>query len=410
MSFGGQDLLPAEFNEDGDDYIGGVKVVLEEELQMDVPMRRWFALVGGDLKEIRGKKQIQQGEVELELLYTIAAGHLQSNLGSLKQSNRRLEAPSPAARLSSASSTRTPGGVASVFASVTTSPVALAPHQQSNDLSRMNDDSKRMVLVGHVGRLRHSSPDVRRMAVQALAKCAGKNGSNLPKMGDWASQVVKSLTERIMKDNNAEVRLDALEALVMTSVRGEQGAIKATAAALHDVNRDVRHAAVTAMRHIANSGDETAIFSVAERLEDSDYKVRESAGEVLSQLSTVHDQRLVKQVLLRLHSIHSVVRKNAVRTLVTVSTCGATEVIDGLKMALSDTNVLVRITAMKSLVLQVKCNTHSPVAAPWHRSAGSRISHVCLTPVRVTPVMHTHVPAACSPFVLGCAPYFASAF
>jgi hypothetical protein len=38
---------------------------------------------------------------------------------------------------------------------------------------KLNDDSKRMVLLGHVGRLRNSAPDVRRIAIQSISKVAG---------------------------------------------------------------------------------------------------------------------------------------------------------------------------------------------------------------------------------------------
>lgn len=42
------------------------------------------------------------------------------------------------------------------------------------DMQRMTEDSKRMILVSNVGRLRHTSADMRRMAVQALARAAGR--------------------------------------------------------------------------------------------------------------------------------------------------------------------------------------------------------------------------------------------
>jgi len=41
------------------------------------------------------------------------------------------------------------------------------------DNVKLNDDSKRMVLLGHVGRLRNSAPDVRRIAIQSISKVAG---------------------------------------------------------------------------------------------------------------------------------------------------------------------------------------------------------------------------------------------
>lgn len=118
-----QDLLPADFNDDGDDYIGGFKIFIEDDLELDTPLRRlayvvnprmcldskkighpvyrsiksprknstlnpvsqvlnpeprtpnptslvlnpkpcrWYKLEGGDLKDIKGQKQIQMGEV-----------------------------------------------------------------------------------------------------------------------------------------------------------------------------------------------------------------------------------------------------------------------------------------------------------------------------------------------------------
>ena len=38
---------------------------------------------------------------------------------------------------------------------------------------KLNDDSKRMVLLGHVGRMRNPAPDVRRIAIQSISKVAG---------------------------------------------------------------------------------------------------------------------------------------------------------------------------------------------------------------------------------------------
>jgi len=37
----------------------------------------------------------------------------------------------------------------------------------------LNDDSKRMILLGHVGRMRNAAPDVRRIAIQSISKVAG---------------------------------------------------------------------------------------------------------------------------------------------------------------------------------------------------------------------------------------------
>ena len=38
----------------------------------------------------------------------------------------------------------------------------------------MNDDNKRMVLLGHLGRTRNPIPDIRRIAIQSMAKTAGE--------------------------------------------------------------------------------------------------------------------------------------------------------------------------------------------------------------------------------------------
>ena len=41
------------------------------------------------------------------------------------------------------------------------------------DEVKLSDDSKRMVLLGHLGRMRNPAPDVRRIAIQSIAKVAG---------------------------------------------------------------------------------------------------------------------------------------------------------------------------------------------------------------------------------------------
>ncbi len=320
-----EDLLPAGFDdEQGDDYIGGFQVDIDGEAQPDQPIRRWWKLQGAVLKDIKGKPQVQNGEIQIEISVSAGQPSKERHAHSFKQRNTRL--------------------------------MSMSSHNllaNGEDMHQLNDDSKRMILISHVGRLRHHTPDVRRMAVQALAKTAGKRGSNLPSQGGWPKLIVEHLSERINKDSNAEVRLDALEALVMTSQQGDAQSVKAIAVALRDTSRDVRHAAVLGMKQIAYAGDETAILSVAERLEDPDFKVREAAGEVFPQLSSVHDERLINQVLPRLNNLHSVVRKNAVRTLACVGMPGAPQVLDGLKACLNDTDAQVRIQAMQVLVPQV---------------------------------------------------------
>ena len=50
-----------------------------------------------------------------------------------------------------------------------------------------------------------------------------------------------------------KVRLDALEALIITSTKGVPEAVKTVAIAMKDANRDVRLAAVTAMPQVHES-------------------------------------------------------------------------------------------------------------------------------------------------------------
>ena len=159
-------------------------------------------------------------------------------------------------------------------------PSVSRPASPGDAAPQPGNDAKRMILVGQLSRLRSTSSELRRAAIQSLAGRAGRNGTNLPKSGDWLRTLVASFSERIAKDPDADVRVEALHGLVMISHVDNPAVIRVVAAATRDPSRDVRHAAVGAMLQLARSGDEAAIAAVADRLEDGDHRVRTFAGQV----------------------------------------------------------------------------------------------------------------------------------
>ena len=93
---------------------------------------------------------------------------------------------------------------------------------------RLNDESKKLILMGHIGKFRHVKSEVRRIAIRAIAKFAGKgkqtswnaresdgvaDGEEIPEQDNWKRIIIKNLTERIEKDTIADVRLDSLETM-----------------------------------------------------------------------------------------------------------------------------------------------------------------------------------------------------
>ena len=152
-----------------------------------------------------------------------------------------------------------------------TLPTLVRSASASDATLQPGNDAKRMILVGQLSRLRSNSSELRRAAIQSLVGRAGRNGTNLPKTGDWLRTLITSFSERITKDSDAEVRVEALHGLVMISQVDNPAVIRVVAASMRDPSRDVRHAAVGAILQLARSGDETAITAVAERLEDGNH-------------------------------------------------------------------------------------------------------------------------------------------
>ena len=119
-----------------------MNVALEGELGIEKPIQQWFTL--NDLGAPPSGPHGSQAQIELHVMYYGAEERKREKEGKLRSSRRRGQL-------------RTESDPAS---------------SKGTDVTRV-DDSKRMILLGHVGRVRNPDPEVRRMAIQALAKMAG---------------------------------------------------------------------------------------------------------------------------------------------------------------------------------------------------------------------------------------------
>ena len=332
-----EDLLPGTTQAD-DDMIGRVHVVLDGELEIARPIRRWYTL--GDLGNAPSGPAGAEAQIELLIMYY-----------GVEERKREKEA-----KLQKRLSRRIIGEKAS----------------QEADQKKA-EDSKRIILVGHLGRMRNPDPEARRIAVQSISKVAGPQGIDLPsEQHTWAAKILQNFSERIEKDPIADVRLDALEALEHTTPRGIAAAVKASCTATRDSNKDVRLRAVKMIQNLAESGDEMAIHAVGGCLEDPDQLVRVAASQVLPKLSTEFDERLVRQALQGLTSMHAVVRRIAIQTLVSVTTKGSPVVVEGLINAIQDVDGDVKALAISQLAKQAGRGHRAAVQAVMKQLSDSR--------------------------------------
>mmetsp|Transcript_725 Transcript_725/g.2085 ORF Transcript_725/g.2085 Transcript_725/m.2085 type:complete len:1041 (+) Transcript_725:534-3656(+) len=312
-----EDLLPDNIKQ-GDDLMGRFDISIDENLPVGILAQGWFPLV----EEAAGSASKPSAAIELELRIVDEHIHRKDSTRSSRLRHRR-------SRDSATEET-----VAKTL--------------------RLNDESKKLILMGHIGKFRHVKSEVRRIAIRAIAKFAGKDGEEIPEQDNWKRIIIKNLTERIEKDTIADVRLDSLETMFYIGCVGMKEAVKGMCTAMKDPSSEIRLAAVNMIEKIAHPGDEDAIIAVASCIEDSDDLVRAAACEVLPKLSNALDEKLIQQALQRLDHIHAIVRKSAVQVLSKVTIPGSPVAIDGFIKAVYDKDVNVKCIAMEELSQQVQ--------------------------------------------------------
>gem|GEM_PF-1985265 len=202
------------------------------------------------------------------------------------------------------------------------------------------------------GWLQDDNESVREAAMEALAGLEDRATHEVVEMMEMAGtffedrvtdEVVKEMAGRL-RDDDEEVRRDAVNALAGLKDRVTDEMIKEIAGRLRDDNWKVRRAAVEALAGLKDRVIDEMVKEIAGRLQDDDGGVRWTAVRALAKLKDRVTDEMVKEIAGRLRDEDVNVRRDAVRALAKLKDRVTDEMVKEIAHRLRDDDILVRRT------------------------------------------------------------------